>query len=70
MTRRKLPIGIQTFQKVREEDCYYVDKTAHISGWLTKARTISFRARGGLARACFSTRSRSFSRATKHCSQG
>ena len=27
MTRRILPIGIQTFRKIREEDCYYVDKT-------------------------------------------
>ena len=26
--RRKLPIGIQTFREVREEGCYYVDKTA------------------------------------------
>jgi len=26
--RRKLPIGIQTFRKIREEGCYYVDKTA------------------------------------------
>ena len=25
--RRKLPIGIQTFCKIREENCYYVDKT-------------------------------------------
>ena len=30
MTRRKLPIGIQTFREIREGDCYYVDKTAHI----------------------------------------
>ena len=30
MTRRRLPIGIQTFRKLREEDCYYVDKTAFI----------------------------------------
>ena len=30
MTRRRLPIGIQTFRKVRETDCYYVDKTAFI----------------------------------------
>ena len=30
MSRRKLPIGIQTFREVREDDCYYVDKTAHI----------------------------------------
>ena len=30
MKRRKLPTGIQTFRKVREEGCYYVDKTAYI----------------------------------------
>ena len=30
MTRRRLPIGIQTFRKIREENYYYVDKTAHI----------------------------------------
>ena len=30
MNRRRLPIGIQTFRKLREEDCYYVDKTAYI----------------------------------------
>ncbi|WP_365303481.1 AAA family ATPase [uncultured Thiodictyon sp.] len=28
MTRQKLPIGIQTFREIREEGCYYVDKTA------------------------------------------
>jgi len=27
MTRRILPIGIQTFREIRETDCYYVDKT-------------------------------------------
>ena len=30
MSRRRLPIGIQTFRKIRQEDCYYVDKTAYI----------------------------------------
>ena len=30
MTKRRLPIGIQTFRKIREENCYYVDKTAYI----------------------------------------
>ena len=30
MDRRKLPIGIQTFRKMREENCYYVDKTAYM----------------------------------------
>ncbi len=30
MNKRKLPIGIQTFRKIRQEDYYYVDKTAYI----------------------------------------
>ena len=30
MTRRRLPIGIQTFRTVREQGCYYVDKTDYI----------------------------------------
>ena len=30
MNKRRLPIGIQTFRKIREEDYYYVDKTAYI----------------------------------------
>ena len=29
-TRQKLPIGIQTFAKIGEDDCYYVDKTGVI----------------------------------------
>ena len=28
--KRRLPIGIQTFRKIREDGCYYVDKTSHI----------------------------------------
>jgi hypothetical protein len=28
MPRKKLPIGIQTFREIREDNCYYVDKTA------------------------------------------
>lgn len=27
MIRKKLPLGIQTFAKLREDDCYYIDKT-------------------------------------------
>ena len=30
MARRRLPIGIQTFRKLREDDCYYVDKTPYV----------------------------------------
>ena len=29
--KRKLPIGIQTFREIREDNCYYVDKTAYIA---------------------------------------
>ncbi len=29
--KRKLPIGIQTFRKIREGHCYYVDKTAYLA---------------------------------------
>ena len=29
--RRKLPIGIQTFREIREDNCYYVDKTAYMA---------------------------------------
>ena len=36
MTRRRLPIGIQTFRTLRERDCYYVDKTAHVRALLTE----------------------------------
>ena len=25
--RQRLPIGIQSFRRLREADCYYVDKT-------------------------------------------
>ena len=36
MNKRSLPIGIQTFRKIRQEDCYYVDKTAYISELLAE----------------------------------
>ena len=28
--KRTLPIGIQTFRRIREDGCYYVDKTEHL----------------------------------------
>ena len=30
MVKRRLPIGIQSFRRIREQNCYYVDKTAFI----------------------------------------
>ena len=38
MTRRKLPIGIQTFREIREDNCYYVDKTAYIRRLLNEGK--------------------------------
>ena len=38
MNKRKLPIGIQTFREIREEDCYYVDKTAYIHRLLDEGK--------------------------------
>lgn len=36
MNKKKLPIGIQTFAKIREENCYYVDKTPLIEKLVTQ----------------------------------
>ena len=38
MTRRRLPIGIQTFREVREDNFYYVDKTAYIRRLLDEGK--------------------------------
>ena len=36
--KRRLPIGIQTFREIREEGCYYVDKTAYIRRLLDEGK--------------------------------
>ena len=38
MPRRRLPIGIQNFREIREEGCYYVDKTAYIRRLLDEGK--------------------------------
>ena len=38
MPRRRLPIGIQTFREIREQGCYYVDKTAYIRRLLDEGK--------------------------------
>ena len=38
MIRRRLPIGMQTFRELREQDCYYVDKTPFIDRLLDKGK--------------------------------
>jgi hypothetical protein len=38
LPRKKLPIGIQTFAEIREDGCYYVDKTALIVRMATEGK--------------------------------
>ena len=38
MHRRQLPIGIQSFRTIREDDCYYVDKTPLIEQLVRQGR--------------------------------
>ena len=38
LTRRRLPIGIQTFREIREDGCYYVDKTAYVRRLLDEGK--------------------------------
>ena len=38
MTKRRLPIGLQTFRELRGEDCYYVDKTGFIARLLDEGK--------------------------------
>ena len=38
MTKRRLPIGIQIFCEMREDNCYYVDKTAYIRRLLDQGK--------------------------------
>ena len=38
MSKRKLPIGIQTFREIREDGCYYVDKTGYIGRLVGEAK--------------------------------
>ena len=38
MTRRKLPIGMQTLRDIRESNCYYVDKTAYVGRLLDEGK--------------------------------
>ncbi len=38
MTSRQLPIGIQDFRTIREQDFYYVDKTSHIQRLVSQGR--------------------------------
>ena len=38
MTARRLPLGMQTFRKLRQANCYYVDKTPYVRRLLDQGR--------------------------------
>ena len=38
MSKRRLPIGLQTFAELREQGCYYVDKTPYIASLLEEGK--------------------------------
>ena len=38
MVKRRLPLGIQTFREIREDNCYYVDKTAYLDRLLDEGK--------------------------------
>lgn len=40
--RQKLPIGIQTFAHIREDGCYYVDKTGFALKLIEDQHTLLF----------------------------
>ncbi|MCL2423205.1 MAG: AAA family ATPase, partial [Micrococcales bacterium] len=39
VTRKKLPVGIQTFREIREDGCYYVDKTGYATRLVAEGKT-------------------------------
>jgi hypothetical protein len=42
MTKKKLPIGIQTFREIRENAFYYVDKTGFAAQLVTEGKYYTY----------------------------
>ena len=70
MTRQKLPIGIQTFREIREENCYYVDKTAFALKLIEEGKYYFLSRPVVSASRCFWTRWRNCSPGTNRCFAG
>jgi len=56
MARKKLPIGVQSFETMIEKNHVYVDKTAYIYRLVEEACFISSPARGASASRSWSRR--------------
>lgn len=63
---RKLPIGIQTFEKLRKENYLYVDKTALVWRIANTGKPYFLSRPAASARACFYPLSRLTSKAKKN----
>lgn len=69
MQRKKLPIGIQTFAKIREDGAYYyVDKTPQALQLIAQGSHFFCRARAVSVKVCSLTRSRRFLKGMLHFS--
>ncbi len=51
---KKLPIGVQTFQKIQEDDYVYV-KTGLAVDLINRYKYVFFPVPGGLKKICFAT---------------
>ena len=51
--RRKLPIGVQSFKKLREFQFEYVDKTAYIARLVSESVQYFLRDQEDLVKVCF-----------------
>ena len=69
MRKRKLPTGIQTFRLIREEGCYYVDKTPFAHRLVTEGSLYFLSRPRRFGKRLFVDTLRSCSRATSRCSK-
>ncbi len=70
MTRHRLSTGIQSFRRLRETNCYYVDKTLFIHDLTDWAIAGYCPDQGGSARACCLIQSEPCLKDTSRCSSG
>ena len=70
MTRRLLPIGIQTFREIREDNCYYVDKTAYIRQLLDEGKHYFLSRPRRFGKSLFLDTLKELFESTSHCSRG
>lgn len=68
MIRRRLPIGIQSFRRLRETNSYYVDKTSLVRTLIDQGDHWFLSRPRRFGKSCCSTRFGVCSRVTRRCS--